>query len=50
MPGYGWVFPLGDGTVNVGVGLLSTFKRWKQVNTTHMMNDYVATARSLEAQ
>ena len=24
MPGYGWVFPLGDGTVNVGVGLLTT--------------------------
>jgi flavin-dependent dehydrogenase len=44
MPGYGWVFPLGDGTVNVGVGLLSTFKRWKHVNTTHMMRDYVATA------
>ncbi|CAN5761983.1 geranylgeranyl reductase family protein [soil metagenome] len=41
MPGYGWVFPLGDGTVNVGVGLLSTFKRWKHVNTTRMMNDYV---------
>jgi geranylgeranyl reductase family protein len=44
MPGYGWVFPLGDGTVNVGVGLLSTFKRWKHVNTTHMMADYAATA------
>ncbi len=44
MPGYGWVFPLGDGTVNVGVGLLSTFKKWKDINTTHMMNDYVATA------
>jgi menaquinone-9 beta-reductase len=44
MPGYGWIFPLGDGTVNVGVGLLSTFKRWKNVNTTHMMNDYVASA------
>lgn len=44
MPGYGWVFPLGDGSVNVGVGLLSTFSRWKHVNTTHMMNDYVATA------
>jgi geranylgeranyl reductase family protein len=41
MPGYGWIFPLGDGTVNVGVGLLSTFKRWKHVNTTVMMNDYV---------
>ena len=44
MPGYGWVFPLGDGTVNVGVGLLSTFKRWKHVNTTTMMNDYAAAA------
>jgi geranylgeranyl reductase family protein len=46
MPGYGWVFPLGDGTVNVGVGLLSTFKRWKHVNTTHMMRDYVTIAPS----
>jgi geranylgeranyl reductase family protein len=44
MPGYGWIFPLGDGTVNVGVGLLSTFKRWKHVNTTVMMNDYVESA------
>ncbi|HEX6221774.1 MAG TPA: geranylgeranyl reductase family protein [Acidimicrobiia bacterium] len=44
MPGYGWVFPLGDGTVNVGVGLLSTFRHWKDVNTTNMMKDYVTTA------
>jgi geranylgeranyl reductase family protein len=44
MPGYGWVFPLGDGTVNVGVGLLSTSKRWKGVNTTKMMADYVRIA------
>jgi menaquinone-9 beta-reductase len=44
MPGYGWVFPLGDGTVNVGVGLLSTSERWKHVNTNHMLGDYVATA------
>lgn len=44
MPGYGWVFPLGDGTVNVGVGLLSTFSRWKEVNTTDMMNKYAETA------
>jgi geranylgeranyl reductase family protein len=27
LPGYGWVFPLGDGTVNVGVGALATGKR-----------------------
>ena len=44
MPGYGWVFPLGDGTVNVGVGLLSTFKRWKQANTTKMMADWADAA------
>ncbi|WP_414936050.1 geranylgeranyl reductase family protein [Amycolatopsis sp. cmx-11-51] len=24
LPGYGWAFPLGDGTVNVGLGMLST--------------------------
>lgn len=44
LPGYGWIFPLGDGRVNVGVGLLSTFKQWKSVNTTHLMESFVATA------
>ena len=34
VPGYGWIFPLGDGRVNVGVGLLSTDKRWKGMNTS----------------
>lgn len=37
VPGYGWVFPLGDGTVNLGVGVLSTFHRWKELNTTVLM-------------
>src|SRR5262245_42155161 len=44
MPGYGWIFPLGDGTINVGIGLLSTFKGYKDVNTTHLMNEWAATA------
>ncbi|HEY8525219.1 MAG TPA: geranylgeranyl reductase family protein [Acidimicrobiales bacterium] len=44
MPGYGWIFPLGDGTVNVGIGLLSTFKGYKDVNTTHLMAEWAATA------
>ena len=43
LPGYGWVFPLGDGTVNVGVGLLSTFRGWKSVNTSQLMDAFVAT-------
>jgi flavin-dependent dehydrogenase len=44
LPGYGWIFPVGDGTVNVGVGLLSTFRDYKDVNTTHLLNEYAATA------
>ena len=43
LPGYGWVFPVGDGTINVGVGLLSTFRGWKSVNTSHLIEEYVAT-------
>lgn len=44
LPGYGWVFPLGDGTVNVGIGLLSTFRDYKSVNTTNLMKEWLITA------
>lgn len=44
LPGYGWVFPVGNGTINVGIGLLSTFRDYKSINTTHLMNEW---ARSL---
>jgi geranylgeranyl reductase family protein len=44
LPGYGWIFPVGDGTVNVGVGLLSTFKGWKDVNTSKLMEAFCETA------
>lgn len=44
LPGYGWIFPVGDGRVNVGVGLLSTFSHWKDVNTSHLMDAFVAHA------
>lgn len=46
LPGYGWIFPVGDGRINVGVGLLSTFNRWKAVNTTHLLNSFCAYAPS----
>ncbi len=41
VPGYGWIFPMGDGRVNVGVGLLSTDRRWKGVNTSRLMDAFV---------
>jgi menaquinone-9 beta-reductase len=44
LPGYGWIFPVGDGTVNVGVGLLSTFQGWKNINTSHLMDAFCETA------
>jgi geranylgeranyl reductase family protein len=40
MPGYGWIFPLGDGRVNVGVGLLTTSALWKGLNTTKMLEAF----------
>jgi geranylgeranyl reductase family protein len=40
LPGYGWIFPVGDGRVNVGIGLLSTFNQWKAVNTTHLLQSF----------
>ena len=43
VPGYGWVFPLGDGTINVGIGLLSTFSGFKSVNTSHLMTEWAHT-------
>lgn len=42
VPGYGWMFPAGDGTVNIGVGALSTMKRFKQLNLNTLLDDYRA--------
>ncbi|MCU1353006.1 MAG: geranylgeranyl reductase family protein [Acidimicrobiales bacterium] len=44
LPGYGWIFPVGDGTINVGIGLLSTFRDFRDVNTSHLMAEWAATA------
>ncbi|MEC8999071.1 MAG: geranylgeranyl reductase family protein [Actinomycetota bacterium] len=43
MPGYGWIFPVGNGTINVGIGLLSTFRDYKQVNTSHLFEEFALT-------
>lgn len=44
--GYGWIFPAGDGTVNIGVGALSTMKGFKKLN----LNSLQATYRSMVQQ
>jgi geranylgeranyl reductase family protein len=40
LSGYGWVFPLGDGEVNVGVGTLATVKRPADVNLRSLLTFY----------
>jgi menaquinone-9 beta-reductase len=41
LPGYGWVFPLADGSVNVGVGLLNTSAHFRNINYKRLLLDWV---------
>lgn len=45
VPGYGWMFPAGDGTVNIGVGALSTMKGFKQLNLNRLLDQYAGIVR-----
>ncbi len=40
VPGYGWLFPAGDGTVNIGVGALSTMKGFASLNLNRLCDSY----------
>lgn len=41
MPGYGWVFPMGDGTSNVGLGVLSTSKGFGKTDYKALMRRWL---------
>ncbi len=45
VPGYGWMFPAGDGTVNIGVGALSTMKGFKKLNLNTLLEQYASIVR-----
>ncbi|MCY4663535.1 MAG: NAD(P)/FAD-dependent oxidoreductase, partial [Acidimicrobiaceae bacterium] len=40
VPGYGWMFPAGDGTVNIGAGSMSTMKGFRRLNLNRLLSDY----------
>ncbi len=40
LPGYGWIFPLGNGEVNIGVGALATVKRPADVALKPLIRHY----------
>jgi menaquinone-9 beta-reductase len=45
IPGYGWMFPAGDGTVNIGCGALSTMKGFKKLNLNTLIDSYARSVR-----
>jgi geranylgeranyl reductase family protein len=42
LPGYGWLFGVGDGTVNIGVGLLNTSTAFQHVDYKDLLRRWVA--------
>lgn len=40
LPGYGWLFPVAGGTINLGAGLLNTFKNFKDVSAQRLFNAF----------
>jgi geranylgeranyl reductase family protein len=42
LPGYGWVFGMGDGTSNVGVGILNTSASFRNVDYRALLKRWVA--------
>ncbi len=46
LPGYGWIFPLGNGEVNIGVGALATAKRPADVALRPLIKHYTDLKRS----
>lgn len=43
LPGYGWIFACGDGTVNVGLGMLDTSPAFGKVDYKDVMRRWVST-------
>lgn len=45
LSGYGWIFPLGGGQVNIGVGTLATVQRPADVNLRRLIGQYFSAQR-----
>ncbi|HEX2030605.1 MAG TPA: geranylgeranyl reductase family protein [Actinomycetota bacterium] len=41
LPGYGWIFPIGDGVLNVGAGLLNTTRMFRDVPPRRMLDVFL---------
>ncbi|MDT5266543.1 MAG: menaquinone-9 beta-reductase [Mycobacterium sp.] len=43
LPGYGWVFPMGNGVFNVGLGYVNSYKNWQSINATQFLGEFLRT-------
>ena len=43
LPGYGWIFGMGDGRVNVGLGILNSSSAFGKTNYKAMLTDWLGT-------
>jgi menaquinone-9 beta-reductase len=43
LPGYGWIFGLGDGRVNVGLGILNSSSAFGRTNYRALLEDWLGT-------
>jgi geranylgeranyl reductase family protein len=42
MAGYGWIFPIGDGVVNVGAGLLNSYRGFRETSARKVLGRFLA--------
>jgi len=43
LPGYGWVFPMGGGRFNIGLGYVNSYKNWQSINATQFLGEFLRT-------
>jgi menaquinone-9 beta-reductase len=43
LPGYGWVFPMGGGRLNVGLGYVNSYTNWQAINATAFLGEFLRT-------
>ena len=43
LPGYAWVFPMGGGRLNIGLGYVNSYRNWQDINATAFLGEFLAT-------
>ncbi|MBV8819092.1 MAG: geranylgeranyl reductase family protein [Acidobacteriaceae bacterium] len=41
LPGYAWLFPLGGGRINCGIGYAMTYRRWQDINAVRLFEEFL---------